>query len=157
MQKFYFEETTNTYQQIFGHLLFVSGCFLTIAFNSAFLIAVFIGIKLLTKDGAAFKANDNHYKLYKNILGIRLGYWQRMPKAKFITLIAEQENEITKSVCPYVAAKGDYVFRIHLYYSDRKHIKIYKTNNIDEAYKTLFKLSKILNTKVYDSLQEGWL
>lgn len=157
MQKFYFEENTNTYQQIFGHLLLATGCFLTLLINSAFIIVIFIGIKLLIKEGTAFEIKTNTYKLYKNILGIRLGYWKRLPKSNFITITTESEKENARSFSPSKYTNENYLYKINLYYSDTKTIKLYKTENIDDAYKTLYKLSKILNTKVYDTLQGGWL
>lgn len=146
-------------KRIFGFAIIFFGLVATVAGSIVFgIIFISLGSGMMLTEGSQINLTTKTFRTIKSIFGLTFGKWQPYPEFEYISVFKTKESQTVTVVTASATSTSDIIV-LNLFYNRNKHFTIYKTNNIDDAFKVAQHLKIALQIDVLDATtnEKRWL
>jgi len=146
-------------KKFFGFALTLAGLAIFIFSNFVFgSVFAFIGLNILSTEGAEINFIDKKYRTIKSVLGIHFGTWKPCPEFEYVSVFRTKENQTIRVITAEATLQSD-VIVLNLFYNTNKHITFYKTDNVADAFKVADHFKLVFDIAILDATREEskWL
>ncbi len=147
-----FKYVLGTIVLLFGlFLLFSGGLFI----GSLFTV---IGINLFSSEGSEIDLSNKTYRNIKSVFGLKFGKWKSFPEFEYVTIFKTKESQKINMVSTSTAIQYG-IIHLNLFYNRNKHITVYKTHEIEDAFKVAKHIASAIDIDILDatSSEKVWL
>jgi hypothetical protein len=143
---------------IFGFVLICFGIHGAI-FNNVFsLVLSGIGVFLVMSQGSEINLDTKKYREFYSVLGIDFGTWKDLPQLDYVSVFKTKENSRVQGM----GASANFsnpIIKLNLFYNTNKKIEVYKTEDVDEAFKLAKHIAEVFRIDVLDATdkESKWL
>uniref|UniRef100_UPI00404A6035 hypothetical protein n=1 Tax=Gelidibacter sp. TaxID=2018083 RepID=UPI00404A6035 len=143
---------------IFGFVLICFGIHGAI-FNNVFsLVLSGIGVFLVMSQGSEINLDTKKYREFYSVLGIDFGTWKDLPQLDYVSVFKTKENSRVQGM----GASANFsnpIIKLNLFYNTNKKIEVYKTEDVDEAFKLAKHLAETFQIDILDATEREtkWL
>lgn len=137
---------------LFGLFLLLSGgLFIGLLFSV-------IGINLFSFEGAEIDLSNKAFRNIKSIFGLKFEKWKPFPEFEYVTVFKTNESQRINVVSATTAIQYG-IIHLNLFYNRNKHITVYKTHEIEDAFKVAKHIASAIDIDILDatSSEKVWL
>jgi len=149
-----------TFWKLLLGLVLLPLSFYVFLFNNVIVGIFFLGLGLsfLTTEGTQIDLGNSTYREIRSLLGFHFGKWKPCPEFEYLSVFRAKDSVRVGSIANSVILKTDAVF-INLFFKNRKHITVYKTDEKSDAFKVAEHLKMALNIDILDATEKNkvWL
>jgi hypothetical protein len=128
-------------------------------FNNVFgLVLSGIGVFLVMSQGSEINLDTKKYREFYSVLGIDFGTWKDLPQLEYVSVFKTKENSRVQAM----GASANFsnpIIKLNLFYNTNKKIEVYKTEDVEEAFKLAKHLAEIFSIDILDATdkESKWL
>ncbi|MBR9913214.1 MAG: hypothetical protein GYB32_00070 [Algicola sp.] len=144
-----------TWKVILGFaLVFMSiyGFIFVSVFNG--IIFIILAFLLMKTEGSEIDLESKTYRKIQSFLGIRIGKWQPLPQAEYISVFATTEDITVRAISAQTTNTRDIIL-LNLFYDRNKKFPVYATNNLKDAFDVASHIADALLIDVLDATKKG--
>jgi hypothetical protein len=146
-------------KKVFGFALISFGLAGIIGGSLLFgVIFISLGSGMMLTEGAQINITTRRYRKIKSIFGLEFGTWEPYPDFEYVSVFKTKESQTVNVVTASATSTSDIIL-LNLFYNRNKHVTVYKTNSIDDAFKVAEHLKLALKIDVLDATtrEKKWL
>lgn len=128
-------------------------------FNNVFsLVLSGIGVFLVMSKGSEINLDSKKYREFYSVLGIDFGAWKDLPQLEYVSVFKTKENSRVQAM----GASANFsnpIIKLNLFHNTNKKIEVYKTEDLQEAFKLAKLLAETFQIDILDATEREtkWL
>ncbi len=107
-------------------------------------------LKLALRKGIELNLEEKKYRNIYSIFAINRGFWKELPEAEYISIFRTIKNSRSR-VITAEATLGFEVFKVNLFYNRNRHIEVYFTDEIDNAFSIARHIATVLEVDILNA------
>lgn len=148
--KINFIEENSIFTNIIGTTFVLLGLILLMSLSFQAAVFFILGFKLLNEKGFEFDKKTKKYRLLHNYFFITIGKWKSFENFEYISVFSTTERFNIGTFFNH-ASLSTKVIKLNVFYDSNKKVTVYKTKDLDEAYKISKQIANFLNIGLFDA------
>ena len=147
------------FKYVLGTIVLLFGLYLLYYGGLLFgLMFIVIGINLSLSEGSEIDLSNKAYRNIKSFLGFKFGKWKPFPEFEYVTVFKTKESQRINVVSATTAIQYG-IIHLNLFYNRNKHITVYKTYEIEDAFEVAKHIASAIDIDILDatSSEKVWL
>ena len=143
-------------KKIFGISLIIFG-FVSIFYGksksvSIAIVTIFLGCSFISYRGLEIDPEKKIVREFVSFLGIKLGSWVTFENPDYVSVFKMKFTDRRGN-------KTGEILKINLFFPDNKHLTLYETGNLEEAFEVANFIKSTLNINVLDATnnESNWI
>lgn len=144
-----------TAKRVFGVSLLIYGiCCLfskTVRSISIAIVSIYFGMLVTSIRGIEINKKENKLREFISFFGIKLGWWRQFNNPEYISVFKAMYYDEDGS-------KNE-ILNVNLFFEDKKHMTVYQTGNLEDAFEIANFFKETFNINVLDAStnESKWL
>ncbi|MDN3723041.1 hypothetical protein QRD02_01490 [Aequorivita sp. SDUM287046] len=114
------------------------------------LILLGAALKLSLREGFELNLEEKEYRKVYSIFALNFGFWKNLPDAEYVSVFKTIKNSRAR-VITAEANLGFEVFKVNLFYSQNKHIDVYASDDLEDAFVIAQHIATVLELDIFDA------
>ncbi len=122
------------------------------------IILLGVALELALRKGIELDLDEKKYRNIYSIFAINFGRWKELPETEYISVFKTIKNTRSR-VITAEATLGFQVFKVNLFYNRNKHIEVYISDEIEDAFSIAKHIATVLDVDILDATtpEKEWI